>query len=175
MAIVATDPGGKAFKPAPEGLHGAVCCDVVDLGMMDNKFNPEKPAHKIRIVWQIEETDPENADKRYIVSKMYTLSLHEKASLRKDLEGWRAKKFSAEESKGFDVEKLLGVPCQVQIIHNVSETNGNTYANVQAIVPLGKGMQRITPDSNYVRVIDRPEDGQVSKPRGHEDEDSVPF
>lgn len=173
MAIVATDPGGKAFKPAPEGLHSAVCCDVVDLGMMDNKFNPEKPQHKIRIVWQIEETDPENQDKRYIVSKMYTLSLHEKASLRKDLEGWRARKFTAEESKGFDVEKLLGVPCQVQVIHNVSETNGNTYANVQAIVPLGKGMAKLVPDSNYTRVIDRPKDGQSAN--GHAEDDDVPF
>jgi hypothetical protein len=171
MPVVATDPGGKEFTPAPEGLHSAVCVDVVDLGMQPNKFNPEKPQHKVRLVWQIEETDPEN-NKRFIVSQMYTLSLHEKASLRKDLEGWRAKKFTAEEGKGFDLEKLLGVPCQVQIIHNVSETNGKTYANVQAIVPLGKGMQRLAP-VEYTRVCDRKDGDLVSKPQYYEEE--VPF
>jgi hypothetical protein len=175
MPVVATDPGGKEFTPAPEGLHSAVCVDVVDLGMQPNKFNPEKPQHKVRLVWQIEETDPEN-NKRFIVSQMYTLSLHEKASLRKDLEGWRAKKFTADEGKGFDLEKLLGVPCQVQIIHNVSETNGKTYANVQAIVPLGKGMARLAVDGTYTRVCDRPDDakdGLVSKPKYYEED--VPF
>ena len=175
MSIVASDPGGKEFTPAPEGLHSAVCVDVVDLGVQPNKFNPEKPQHKVRIVWQIEETDPSNQDKRFIVSQMYTLSLHEKASLRKDLEGWRARRFEASELKGFDLEKLLGVPCQVQIIHNVSETNGKTYANVQAIVPLGKGMTKLVPDAHYVRVCDRPADGQISKPHGADDDSEVPF
>ncbi len=173
MPIVATDPGGKEFTPAPEGLHSAVCVDVVDLGMMDNKFNPEKPQHKIRVVWQIEETDPENQDKRFIVSKMYTLSLHEKAQLRKDLEGWRARKFSPDELKGFDVEKLLGAPGQVQVIHNVSEANGKTYANVQAIVPLGRGMDKLAPDAHYTRVCDRKEGDMVSKPKTYEED--VPF
>jgi hypothetical protein len=172
MPIIAADSGGKDFTPAPEGLHSAVCVDVIDLGLQPNTFNPEKPQHKIRIVWQIEETDPGNHDKRFLVSQMYTLSLHEKASLRKDLEGWRARKFSAEESKGFDVEKLLGVPCQVQIIQNVSEKNGKTYANVQAIVPLGKGMEKLVP-LDYVRVIDRKDGG--SSASSHDDSDDVPF
>jgi len=171
MPIIAADSGGKDFTPAPEGLHSAVCVDVVDLGLQPNTFNPEKPQHKIRIVWQIEEIDLANG-KRFQVSQMYTLSLHEKASLRKDLEGWRARKFSAEESKGFDVEKLLGVPCQVQVIHNVSEKNGKTYANVQTIVPLGKGMDRLTP-LDYVRMQDRKDGG--SSASSHDDSDDVPF
>lgn len=174
MPIMAQDSGGKDFKPAPEGLHSAVCVDVVDLGMMDNKFNPEKPQHKCRIVWQIEQGDPENQDKRYIVSGMYTISLHEKARLRKDLEGWRARKFTAAELQGFDLEKLIGVPCQVQIIHNTN-ADGKTYGNVQTIVPLGRGMDKLIPDSNYTRVIDRPADGQVSKPKGYEEDDAPPF
>ena len=38
----------STFTPAPEGLHQAVCCDVVDLGL---KNTPWGDKHKIRIVW----------------------------------------------------------------------------------------------------------------------------
>ena len=42
------------------------------------------------------------------INKSYTVSLHDKASLRKDLAAWRGKDFSDEEAKGFDVQYLEG-------------------------------------------------------------------
>jgi hypothetical protein len=139
------------YTPASEGLHAAVCCDVVDRGIQETPWGKK---HKCQISWQIEELNPDTA-RRQVISKFYTVSLHEKAALRKDLETWRGRKFTEEELNGFDLEKLLGVNCQIQVVHNLSE-DGRLFGNVQAIVPLGKGMTALRAEE-YIRVKDRDE------------------
>lgn len=170
MPLIATDEG-KSFRPCPEGLHPAVCVDVIDMGEVDNKFKPGTKQHKCRIVWQIEETDPENEDKRFIVSGFYTVSLNEKANLRKDLESWKGRKFTAEELKGFDLEKLIGVNCQINVVHYRKPDSSRIYGNVEAIVPLGKGMERLVPLA-YVRMKDRTD---KAEPSAQGEDDEVPF
>lgn len=166
----------SAFIPAPAGAHSAVCVDVVDLGVLEVNFGGKsKKQHKIRLVWQIEEVMADN--KPYIVQKRYTLSLHEKASLRKDLESWRGRAFTTAELEGFDVETVIGVPCLLNVIE--TQKDGATYANVSSIMRLPKGMNAIKP-RDYVRVIDR-EPQQAQQPEDQQAEawgitdDDVPF
>ncbi len=169
MPIVATAGDGKVFTPAPAGLHQAVCVDVVDLGLLKVTFAGEtKQKHMVRVIWQIEETGDDGH--RLTASKRYTLSLHEKATLRKDLENWRGCPFNPDELRGFDLEKLLAANCQINVQHNTR--NGETYANVVGIVPLGKGMAKLTPQ-DYTRVKDRAERPQETGP--DVEEDSIPF
>jgi hypothetical protein len=52
------------------------------------------------------------------VGKWYTASIGEKANLRKDLVNWRGREFTDDELKGFDVKKLLGVPCMLSLTPN---------------------------------------------------------
>jgi hypothetical protein len=146
------------YTPAPEGLHPAVCCDVVDLGLQDTPWGQKE---KVEIRWQIEESNPDNGGKPFDVRKRFTLSLHEKANLRITLETWRGRKFSDEELEGFDLEKLLGVPCQVQVIHNAGE-EGRVYANVQAVVPAGKKDVKLR-IRDYVRQVDRERSKELEK------------
>lgn len=176
MAIIAK-ASGSSFVPCPEGAHAAVCVDVVDLGELEVTWGgTKKKQHKIRIVWQIAEVMADN--KPYLASKRYTLSLHEKAGLRKDLESWRGKAFTEPELQGFDVEAVLSVPCLINVMHQKSQTNGETYANVTAVMRLPKGMEAPTP-RNYVRVCERKPEDQPNEPPpsdfgGITDED-VPF
>ena len=168
MSIIARD-NQKEWTPAPEGLHQAVCVDVIDLGEVDTAWG-KKP--KVRVVWQIEEISPDD-NKRCRVQKQYTISLSEKANLRKDLECWRGRKFTSEELKGFDLEKLVGVNCQLQIIHNLSD-EGKTYANIQAIIAAAKGIPKIAA-VDYQRIKDRPiEKGTAGKDFQITDDD-IPF
>lgn len=167
MPIIVKDTGG-AFTPAPEGLHQAVCVDVVDKGIQETQWGPKQ---QIKLVWQVEAVDPET-EFRFQVHQTYTSSLNEKAKLRQHLEAWRGKKFKVEELKGFDVEKLIGVNCQLQIVHNLADA-GRVWANVQAIVPLGKGMVKMRPE-DYVRLKDRAkqENGETAEVA---DDSDVPF
>lgn len=133
----------KSFEPIPEGMHKAICYAVYDLGTQYNdKWN--KSIHKVMLSWELPEQrfeketeEGETLDLCKSISKEYTLSLHEKAGLRKDLQGWRGKSFTKEELQGFELEKLVGVSCQLQIIH--VEKNGNIYANITNIIPPAGG------------------------------------
>lgn len=182
MAILAKD-NRPDREPAPEGLHPAVCVDVVDLGMIKSSFEGKtSERHMVRLVWQIEDVDTKG--RRFTPMQQYTLSLNSKAKLRQHLEAWRSKKFAEDELKnGFDLERLINVPCQLQVVHNLAN-DGNTYANVAAIVPLGKGMLPLRAEG-YVRMKDREEmkkdafgNGESGEPGqyGKDDDDGgVPF
>jgi len=172
MPIYATP--GATFTPAPAGLHQGACCDVVDLGVVEVTYpgTPTKRQHKIRVVWQLDAIGDDG--KRATVSKRYTLSLHEKSGLRKDLESWRGKAFTPAElaPPGFDIERLLGANAQINVTH--TDKAGTTYANVTGIVPLGKGMVKIGVDG-YIRVKDREPNGPDDEQAPIEDEDPIPF
>ena len=132
------------FEPAPPGLHQAVCVDVVDLGIVDGKFGPKR---KLKIIWQTKAKN--RIGERFQIRASYTQSLSEGSNLRRDLESWRGRSFTPEERKAFDVEKLIGVNCQINVKHNVSK-EGRTYANATAVLPAMKGGEKLVPE-NYQR------------------------
>lgn len=136
MGFVAKESGGD-FVLAPAGNHIARCVQMIDLGTQYSEFY-DKSQHKLIIGWELP-SEP-NGDKGvHIVFKRYTVSLHENSSLRKDLESWRGRKFTDKEREGFDVSKVLGHPCMVNVSHDGRD--GRTYANVDAVAPLPKGME----------------------------------
>lgn len=140
------------FVNAPEGVHNAVCVDVIDKGEMVTKFGKK---HKVKIVWEIE-TLMESGD-RFTANQLYTASLHEKAQLRKDLKGWRGKDFTADELAGdWDLEQVIGKPCQVVIEHATNEKG--TFANVTKVL---KAAKKLEPSGKYTRVVAR---GDNNKP-----------
>lgn len=167
MPIIARKPE-SSFKPCPEGLHQAVCVDVCDLGIVEGPYGA-KP--KVEIRWQTE-LENDETQRRFELRMWFTLSLHEKATLRKTLEAWRGRKFTEAELQGFDLEKLIGVNCQVQVIHHITD-EGKTYDNVQAIVAHNPKMPKIAP-LNYVRQIDRAKVQGNGDATAH-DSDPIPF
>lgn len=144
MSIIAKDKGGNDFKPVPAGTHRAICTMIADMGVQPSaRFKPQR---KVYIRWELPDEVIEWQDREgqkhkgpMVIGKQYTLSLSEKANLRADLESWRGRMFTAEELKGFDLEKILGKPCQIGVTHNPK--GDKTYANVSAVMGLSKGMQ----------------------------------
>jgi hypothetical protein len=143
MPLVVKESDSK-FEPAPPGLHRAVCCDIVDLGLVDTQFGSK---HKIRVVWQTQSKNKQG--ERYQVRQDYTASLAEGANLRRDLQSWRGKPFTPEELKAFDVEKLIGVNCQLSLTHETSK-KGRTFARVTAVVPPDRSQPPMLVE-NYTR------------------------
>ena len=152
MAIHVSAGGGGDYSPAPAGVHQAVCCDVVDLGIVESEWQGQKKtAHKVRIIWQLAELMEDG--RPYTVSSRYTASLHEKARLRADLQSWRGRAFTAEELQQFDLEKLIGAGCLINVMH--TSRNGKTYADIAAIMPLAARTPKLPISAGYVRVQDR--------------------
>ena len=79
MPIIAAEGGGGEYTNHPEGVFAAVCADIADLGMKPNTFDTSKPdQHKIRIYWYAGKT--KNDGTPLLASRMFTLSLHDKAA-----------------------------------------------------------------------------------------------
>lgn len=154
MALIAKKSSGD-FVLCPAGAHLAVCVDVVDLGNVKTQWQgKEKTQHKARVVWQINERMDDG--KPFTAQRRYTLSLDDRAALRKDLESWRGRAFSEDELNGFDVESVIGKGCMLNVVHETRD--GKTYDNVATVMRLPKGMNP-PPIEGYVRVKDRPADG----------------
>ena len=168
MGFIASDSGGGNFKRVPPGAYIGRCYSIVDLGtqLTVGQFG-EKLQHKIRIGWELFGED-ENGEPLTIdvdgkvmpltITKSYTVSLHEKSGLRRDLAAWRGKDFTEEEAKAFDVSKLIGAYCMVNATQ--SETNGKTYTNVAGLTPLPGALKNAKPapvHDNVIFDLDKPD------------------
>jgi len=131
--------GGGDFEQCPAGSFAARCYQIIDLGHQTFEWKGEaKVAPKVRITWELNEM---MADGRpFSISKEYTASIGDKANLRKDLEAWRGRPFSAEELRNFSLENVLGAPCLLGVVHKPSKDGSKTYANVGSVMALPKGM-----------------------------------
>jgi len=161
MGFTAKDSGGGTFKRVPAGAYIGRCYSLIDLGtQLTTGQYGEKLQHKIRIGWELfgedEQGQPLTVDvdgkeMPMTISKSYTVSLHEKASLRKDLAAWRGRDFTDDEAKAFDVSKLVGAYCMVNV--TTSETNGKTYSNVAGLTPLPGALKNAKPAAVHDHVL----------------------
>lgn len=146
MALIAKSSGGS-YEPAPTGVIQAVCALVEDIGTHEGSYQGKPISrHQCIICWEIDAlmSQGEYEGKRFMVSKFYTVSLHEKSSLRKDLESWRGKAFNDEELAGFDVEKLIGVNCMLNIVE-YKKLDGSSGQKISAIMPKIKNLPQMQP------------------------------
>lgn len=135
MTLIASDSGGGPKELPEADIHNAVCAFVEDLGIQPG-YQGGAPKHKCIIVWELE---AKMSDGRpFMLSKRYTVSLFEKATLRHDLESWRGVAFTADELKGFDLSKLKGVPCRLNVVHK-PKADGAMKAEVQSVIKAAPG------------------------------------
>lgn len=158
MAFIATKPESN-YTPPPEGMHVARCYRLIDLGTQPKSFQGQSKgeARKIMATWELLGEDRMPDGKPFTISKSWFLSMHEKAALRKDLESWRGKAFTADEEHSFDVSKLLGAYCLLNIVQEKGD-NGDTYTKIKAITPLIKGMPKPEPvNPTFIFDADEPD------------------
>ena len=131
MTIIAKSTE-TSYPKVPIGVHKARCVKVIDLGTQKQEYGGEISwKRQILVIWELPEEL--NNDQPMTISKFYTLSLHEKSNLGKDLTSWRGRPFTETEKQGFDVTKLIGVTCQVNVMHK-----DNGKEDISSIMPLGK-------------------------------------
>lgn len=144
MAIIATNTGGTTFEPIPTGNYPARCYSMIHIGTVEeNIMGTLKRLNKVRITWELPTElkvfKEENGEQPCVISKEFTLSMHEKATLRGFLKNWRGKDFTDEEAKAFDIEKLIGAPCMLNITHKTKKDNSGVYAEIGSISTMPKG------------------------------------
>ena len=133
-----TNSSTSTFAPCPEGIHSAVCVDCIDLGILETKYGPKR---KLRIVFEI--ADRMENGKPYSVSRSFTASLHQKATLSNFLSKWRGRAVS--EGEEIDFDKLITANATLVVSHMVNEM-GKTFAGIDAI---SKPTKKLAPSGTY--------------------------
>lgn len=146
MAINATSSGSSQKELIPAGNYIARCYQMIQIGTVDEIINNEtKQMNKVRIGWELPtETrvfSEERGEQPFVISKEYTLSLSDKANLRKMLASWRGKDFTEEQAKCFDISVLMGIPCMLNVIHKLSKDGTKTYQEIGSVSPMPKGVE----------------------------------
>ena len=138
MSLIASTTN-EDFELTPSGTMVGICYRVIDIGTQQSEYQGQvKRAKKITLSWELPDEKMADGTRIFSIHKRYTLSLHEKATLRLDLESWRGVPFTDDELKGFDISKLLGKPCMLGIVHETR--GGKTFANISSILKMPKGM-----------------------------------
>ena len=155
-------------KPPP-GLHHAVCVDVVMLGVKDTKSGP-KP--KVALAFMLDPTLKNAKGYPFIVRRSYTSTLHPKSSLSIDICTWfNLSELSERQITGFSQDggpdKLLGVNCQLQIVHAPAD-DGGVWANIKTILPAPPNAAKLSVPSDFVRQQDKPDESGSENVTGEE-------
>jgi hypothetical protein len=150
--IIKEESGGSNYEPIAKGRHEAICVTVAGIGEQETAYGTK---NQVILTWEIPSIvrewskDGETQTGRAQISRTFTCSLAPKASLRQVLEDWRDKEFTQQELGGFDLQKLLGVPCTLKIKHQTSQDGSRTYANIADVEPY-EGSDKLEPEAKLV-------------------------
>lgn len=161
MAIKANASSGQKFerKLIPSGNHVARCYGMIHIGTVTEKnaMGELQTLNKVLIDWELPLEKAvfteEKGEQPFVFSKDFTLSMNEKANLRKLISSWRGKALSDSEANDFDITKLVGKECMLNIVHKASKDGTKTYANLAGVTPLPKGLE-CPAQINPTRVLD---------------------
>lgn len=144
----------KQRELIPAGNHIARCFQVIEIGTVREEFAGEpKFLKKVRIGWEVLDElrvfNKEIGQQPMMISREYTASMYEKATLHQHLVSWRGKQFSAEELKGFEVEDMIGTACLLNIIIVQGKADpSRMYNSISSVSALPKGTI-LPPVTNY--------------------------
>jgi hypothetical protein len=148
MSLIAKDSGESSFTPVPPGMHLARCYRIVDLGTQKSEYQGQiKYLQKVMVQFEVHGEDDHgkplltNKGEPMSISKNYTLSLAEKATMRKDLQTWRGRDFTSEELRGFELKNVLGVWGMISVAKSVGN-NGKEYTNVMSVNPVPAAIKK---------------------------------
>lgn len=131
----------------PAGNYIARCYQMIEIGTVSEVIMGQpKTLRKVRIGWELPEEcrvfSPEKGEQPFVISQEFTLSLNEKSNLRKMLASWRGKDFNEEEAKAFDISKLIGVACMLNVIHKPAKSDpSKIYEQIGSVSPLPKSIK----------------------------------
>lgn len=144
MTANKSDGKGGGTVKAPAGNHLAVLVGIFDMGHQLDDYDPqaEKWQHRAFFVWELVGEQIAGTSKNHVIGIDLTLSLNEKAKLRKWVEARTGKPIP--DGTQFDPTTELGQACFL----NVIEKNG--YPKVDGVAAVPKGIP--VPTAGYAPV-----------------------
>lgn len=126
--------GGGGFTLLEDDVYPARIYSIVDIGQQQTPYGEKR---QIIITWEIPGEMVDGLP--YAISKYYTLSLNDKATLLKDIEAM-GKPLPMDKRATFDFTKLIGKTCQLNI-QKYEKKDGNERNKIIGISKLMKGIE----------------------------------
>lgn len=160
MSIPIRKSEGKDFKITPAGNHVARCYQILHIGSIPSTFPGEnKNVSKTRLTFELpdelNEFRKDEGLKPFSISVEHTVSMNEKANLRKFIEGWLGETLPEEEEacKSFNLHSMIGKTCMLNVVHKPSRKTNKPFALIVGASPVPKGIE--VPEAvNEPRYID---------------------
>ena len=130
------------YEPLPVGVVPAVCVNYFDCGVQ--RGYQGKLQHKVVLLWELEARRTDG--QRFLATKNYTATLSEKATLTADLQSWRGRAFTEDELRGFELDNIIGKPCQLNLVQT-TKANGDPFVEVQTVLRPNKGWVAFQPET----------------------------
>ena len=86
--IIVSNSNSTKKEIVPSGTHIARCYSMIHIGTVEWEYNGEqKFSNKVRLTFELpnEMREFSGEQKPMVISKEYTLTMHEKSNLRKDI------------------------------------------------------------------------------------------
>lgn len=144
------------YDPIPAGTHVGRIYQIIHIGTVEYLYKGEtKRANKARITFELPNLkqvfkEGEEAKPR-VISQDYTLSTGERANLRKLIEAVVGTALSDDEAARFDIEKLAGSACLLNIQHK-DKKDGGSFALIAGTMPLIDGLT-VPAQINPTRIL----------------------
>ena len=142
MGLVAKATSGSNFVPVPAGMHLARCYRIIDLGTQKTTWQgTEKHLPKVMLQFEVHGNDESGKpivtakNEPMTISKNFTNSLGEKATLRQDLKSWRGRDFTQAELNRFELKNVLGAWAMITVATSLGQ-DGKEYTNITNINPV---------------------------------------
>ena len=159
MSLKAKRKVVSSIPPMDGGTYMGVCVAVVDLGQQYKQFEKQKQgkyAEECMFIFEIpdERVEVDGEDKpRWLSSRRFTVSLHERAALFQMLTAWRGKALTDAEldpaGDGFDLMQMAGVPAMLSVTV-VEKDDGSKYNRIEAVTGFPKGIPAPKPESEIL-------------------------
>jgi len=137
------------YKAHEEGQYVAQCVDTINLGEHVHSFAGDDSyiEQRCALVFRTGEKNSETGE--YIdVNKEFTVSMSDRSNLRKFLEQWRGKAYTADQIKtGVALDKLTGNHALLTIAQKPNKAGTRIYSEITAQVGIPKMM--VSTVTNY--------------------------
>jgi len=175
--MIVKETGSSDWEAAPVGVQPAVCVNVFDIGLQPG-YQGGPPSHKVVVLWELTGQSRRQDGKRFLLTKTYTASLSEKATLRHDLEAWRSRPLTPDELEGFELDNIKTKACQLVLVSKPS--NGKTFVNIETVLPKQGGeVPEVETQSDFIPDWIKKKIAEQIQPKQPENpmpfDDDIPF
>jgi len=123
----------------PAGLQDAICYGVVHIGTHQEEFKGDKKMRNIiYILYELPSItntfDEDRGEEPAVISKKFTYTYSERGSLLDWIKTWSNGKINKKNINNFDIDKLVGIGCKLQVMEDEGE-NGS-YSYIKGIIAL---------------------------------------